>query len=90
MTDDASSRWEGGAGDDAPRFFLLSLVLGAACVLSWLLMGGAEMIAGVAERRGTAAAAALSGGGFAGLLAVLYASMRLFHWTWTRALDRGG
>ena len=40
--------------DDSPRFFALSLSVAIACALAWLLMGGAEMVASMAERQGIA------------------------------------
>jgi len=76
--------------EDRPRFIALSLSLAAACALSWLLMGGAEMIASVAEQQGTGTAAAVTGGGFVAWSVVLYLAMRLFHWTWGRLPGVGG
>lgn len=70
--------------DDSPRFFLLSLSLAVACALSWLLMGGAEMVGAMAEQRGAGTAAVVTGGGFVAWSVVLYGATRLFHWTWTR------
>lgn len=70
--------------DDSPRFFALSLSVAVACALSWLLMGGAELVASVAEQQGVGRAAVISGGGFVAWAAVLYGATRLFHWTWTR------
>lgn len=75
--------------EDRPRFVALTLSLAAACALSWLLMGGAEMIASVAERQGAGTAAAVTGGGFVAWALVLYLALRVFHWTWTR-LPGGG
>lgn len=70
--------------DDSPRFFALSLSLATACALSWLLMGGAEMVASVAVEQGVGTAAVIAGGGFVAWSVVLYGATRLFHWTWTR------
>ena len=70
--------------DDSPRFLTLSLWLATACALSWLLMGGAEMVASMAEEQGVGRAAAITGVGFVAWSAVLYGATRLFHWAWTR------
>lgn len=70
--------------DDTPRFFALSLSVATACALSWLLMGGAEMVGSVAEQQGVGRAAVITGAGFVAWSAVLYGATRLFHWTWTR------
>ena len=69
--------------DDSPRFFVLSFSLAVACALSWLLMGGAEMVAAMAEQQGAGTAAVITGGGFVAWSVVLYGATRLFHWTWT-------
>ena len=70
--------------DDSPRFLALSLSVAVACALSWLLMGGAEMVASMAERQGMGRAAVIAGGGFVAWAVVLYGATRLFHWGWTR------
>lgn len=75
----------GGPDEDRPRFLALSLTLAALCALSWWLMGGGEMLSGLAEQRGGGAAAGLAGAGFVGVVAVLYVGMRLFHRAWTRS-----
>lgn len=69
---------------DRPRFALLSLCLAAACALAWLLMGGAEMLDTVAERRGAGSATVLAGAGFLAWSGVLYVATRAFHWAWSR------
>lgn len=80
-------RGRGDPEEDRPRFLALSLTLAVLCALSWWLMGGGEMLAGLAERRGGGTAALLTGGGFVGVVMILYAGMRLFHWSWTRGVD---
>lgn len=79
----------GGADEDRPRFLALSLTLAALCALSWWLMGGGEMLSGLAEQRGGGTAAGLAGAGFAAVVLVLYVGMRLFHWGWTRSDGAG-
>lgn len=82
MSDEAR---RGGTEEDRPRFLALSLTLAVLCALSWWLMGGGEMLSGLAEQRGAGTAAGLAGAGFAGVVAVLYVGMRLFDAAWTRS-----
>lgn len=79
----------GGGGENRPRSLSTSLVLAVLCGLSWWLMGGAELLATAAERRGAGTVGLLVAAGFGAFTAVLYGGMRLFHRGRTRMQPEG-